>query len=147
MYGEKNGMPKKTHSCDYRVCYADTDLMDRVYYANYFVIAERARTEFLRDVGHSYKSIEASGVFFPVRSCDARYRDYAEYDDLLECRSRIGRMRHATLTFVTWICRADRDKPLVTVNVELACVGRNGKPSVIPDELRQALLPYLEEEE
>ena len=136
----------KTHSCQYRVCYADTDLMDRVYYANYFVIAERARTEFLRDVGHSYKSIEASGIFFPVRSCQARYFNYAEYDDLLECRSHIGKMRHATLTFVTEIWRADCDKPLVTATVELACVGSNGKPCVIPDGLRQVLQPYLAEE-
>jgi tol-pal system-associated acyl-CoA thioesterase len=135
----------KTHSCAYRVCYADTDLMDRVYYANYFVIAERARTEFLRDVGHSYKSIEASGVFFPVRSCDARYHNYAEYDDLLECRSHIGKMRHATLSFVTEIRRGDEAKPLVVATVELACVGQNGKPCVIPDNLRQALLPYVEE--
>ncbi len=138
-------MPK-THSCSYRVCYADTDLMDRVYYANYFVIAERARSEFLRDIGHSYKSIEASNVFFPVRSCDARYHGYAEYDDLLECRSHIGRMRHATLTFVTEIRRADCEKPLVVATVELACVGADGKPRVIPDELRQALLPYHAEE-
>lgn len=137
-------MPK-THSCHYRVCYADTDLMDRVYYANYFVIAERARTEFLRDVGHSYKSIEAAGIFFPVRSCSARYFNYAEYDDLLECRSYIEKMRHATLTFVTEIRRGDADKPLVTATVELACVGDNGKPCVIPDALRQALLPYLME--
>ncbi len=138
-------MPHKTHSCAYRVCYADTDLMDRVYYANYFVIAERSRTEFLRDVGHSYKSIEAAEVFFPVRSCGARYHSYAEYDDLLECRSHIGKMRHATLTFVTEIRRADRETPLVVATVELACVGEGGKPRVIPEELRAALSPYAGE--
>ncbi|MCC8116954.1 MAG: hypothetical protein LIP18_07385 [Planctomycetes bacterium] len=46
-------MPE-THLPTYRVSYADTDRMDRVYYANYFVIAERARTEFLGDGGHAY---------------------------------------------------------------------------------------------
>lgn len=138
-------MPQ-VHSCTYRVCYADTDLMQRVYYANYLVFAERARTEFLRDVGYSYKSIEADGCFFPVRSCQARYFNYAEYDDLLEFRSYIGRMRHATLTFVTDICRGDAAKPLVTATVELACVGRNGKPCVIPEVLREALAPYLAEQ-
>ena len=139
-------MPK-FHSCTCRVCYADTDCMGRVYYANYFVIAERARTEFLRDIGHSYKSVEASGIFFPVRSCDARYRGYAEYDDLLECRSHIGTLRHATLAFVTEIRRAGEEKPLVTATVELACVGADGKPRVIPDALREALRPYCAEKE
>lgn len=136
-------MPQ-VHSCTYRVCYADTDLMQRVYYANYLVYAERARTEFLRDVGHSYKSIEADGCFFPVRSCHARYFNYAEYDDLLEFRTHVGKMRHATLTFVTDICRGD-EKPLVTATVELACVGRNGKPCVIPEVLREALVPFVAE--
>ena len=136
-------MPK-THSCPYRVCYADTDLMGRVYYANYLVIAERARTEFLRDVGHPYREIEASGCFFPVRKCQVRYHNYAVYDDLLECRSHIGRLSHATLTFVTEIRRADTEKPLVTAEVELACVGENGRPRVIPDALRDAMAPYME---
>ncbi len=137
-------MPKN-HITNYRVSYADTDRMDRVYYANYFVIAERARTEFLRDVGHAYKDIEESGCLFPVRNCHARYRGYAVYDDLLECRSHIGAMRHATLTFVTDIRRAGTDAPLVVATVELACVGENGKPRVIPEALRDALLPYLAE--
>ncbi len=137
----------KVHSCAYRVSYADTDRMGRVYYANYFVIAERARTEFLREVGHAYRAIEEGGIFFPVRSCGARFFNYAVYDDALECRSRIGKMRHATLTFVTEIFRAGEEAPLVAATVELACVGGNGKPRVIPEELRRALTPYLAEEE
>lgn len=132
------------HTCPYRVSYGDTDRMGRVYYANYLEICERARTEFLRDVGHSYKSIEESGCIFPVRSCQVRYHGYAVYDDLLECRSRITRLSHATLTFTTDIHRADADKPLVVASVELACIGDNGKPRVIPDALRQALRPYLD---
>lgn len=136
-------MPQR-HVCTYRVSYADTDRMDRVYYANYFEICERARTEFLRAVGFPYREIEERGLFFPVRSCQARYHDYAVYDDELICRSHIGRLRHATLAFVTEIFRGEGEKPLVAATVELACVGRNGKPCVIPEELREALLPYLD---
>lgn len=133
------------HSCAYRVCYGDTDRMNRVYYANYFEIAERARTEFLRDVGFPYRTIEEGGIFFPVRSCHARYHGYAVYDDLLTCRSHIGKMSHATLAFVTEVFRDGEEKPLVVATVELACIGENGKPRVIPDELRDALDPYLAE--
>lgn len=134
----------KRHVFPYRVCYADTDRMDRVYYANYLVICERARTEFLREVGHSYKGIEEAGCFFPVRQCQVRYFNYAVYDDELECRSHIGRMRHATLAFVTEIFRKGEEKPLVAATVELACVGQNGKPCVIPEALRDALDAYIE---
>ncbi|MCC8191095.1 MAG: acyl-CoA thioesterase [Planctomycetes bacterium] len=136
-------MPERYHTCFYRVSYGDTDRMDRVYYANYLEICERARTEFLRDVGHSYRSIEESGLFFPVRSCQVRYYGFAVYDDELRCRSHIGRLRHATLAFVTEIFRGDEAKPLTVATVELACIGGNGKPTVIPEALRNALAPYV----
>ena len=135
----------KTHECRYRVSYGDTDRMDRVYYANYLEICERARTEFLRDIGFPYREFEARGWMFPVRKCEVRYFGFAVYDDLLVCRSRISRLSHATLTFVTDMFREGEDKALVSAGVELACVGRNGKPCVIPTDLREALLPYLEE--
>ncbi len=136
------------HTCSYRVSYADTDRMDRVYYANYFEICERARTEFLRSVGHPYSAIEEEeGCFFPVRNCQARYRGYAVYDDLLICKSHIARLRHATLTFATDIHRGDDPDPLVSATVELACVDRSGKPRVIPETLRAALEPYLRDGE
>ncbi len=132
------------HICRYRVSYGDTDRMGRVYYANYLEICERARTEFLRDIGHPYKSIEESGCLFPVRSCQVRYYNAAVYDDLLECRSRISRMRHATLVFTTDIHRDGEDHALVTAHVELACVDPAGKPRILPESLKNALTPYLE---
>lgn len=130
------------HECEYRVSYADTDKMGRVYYANYLVICERARTEFLRDVGYPYRTMEAEGFFFPVRQCSVRYYGWAEYDDLLVCRSYVGRMKHATLTVVTEICRGDDRKVLAVGEVELACVNADGKPSVLPEALRAAVEPY-----
>jgi len=46
------------NTVEIRVRYADTDQMGVVYYANYFVWLEIARTEFLRQLGIDYKSIE-----------------------------------------------------------------------------------------
>lgn len=131
------------HHCTYRVSYGDTDRMDRVYYANYLEICERARTEFLRDIGFPYREIEERGWIFPVRKCEVRYFSYAVYDDLLDCRSHISRISHATLTFKTELLRKGEDKVLVAANVELACVGENGKPCVIPEPLKEALKPYI----
>ncbi len=133
------------HHCQYRVSYGDTDRMDRVYYANYLEICERARTEFLRDIGFPYREIEERGWMFPVRKCEVRYFSYAVYDDMLDCRSHISRLSHATLTFKTELLRKGEDKVLVAANVELACVGENGKPCVIPAELKEALVPYISE--
>ena len=53
------------NTTQYRVCYADTDQMGVVYYANYFMLFERARTELLRLNGLSYKEIEEQGFMLP----------------------------------------------------------------------------------
>ena len=45
-----------------RVRYADTDQMAVVYYANYFVWFEVARTDWLRETGWSYREMEADGI-------------------------------------------------------------------------------------
>ncbi|MDR1535059.1 MAG: acyl-CoA thioesterase [Planctomycetota bacterium] len=136
-------MPE-AHLFTYRVSYGDTDRMDRVYYANYLEICERARGELLRTAGFPYRKIEDEGFFFPVRRCRARYFGWAVYDDLLLCRTRITRFRHATLVFATDIFRGESGKPLVSAEVELACVDADGKPRLIPAKLRASLASYAE---
>lgn len=133
------------HVSHYRVSYGDTDRMNRVYYANYLEICERARTEMLRDIGFPYRELEARGLFFPVRSCQVRYYGYATYDDLLICRTTATKLTHATLSLTTEIWRDDCAKPLVVATVELACVGEAGKPRPLPDEIRRAVGPYARE--
>ena len=81
---------------NYRVPYADTDQMGVVYYANFFVYFERVRNEVLRDMGVTYKELEARGIFLPVLESYCRYLQPARYDDLLEIRGRfecVGRTR------------------------------------------------------
>ena len=49
-----------------RVRYAETDRMGVVYYANYFIWFEVARTDLLRHLGWSYREMEGTGVMLPV---------------------------------------------------------------------------------
>src|SRR6187402_2841716 len=75
-----------------RVRYAETDQMGVVYYANYFVWFEVARTDLLRTLGWTYREMEASGVMLPVIEASCQYKQPARYDDELEIRTR-GVMR------------------------------------------------------
>ncbi len=87
--------PEKTRM-EYRVPYADTDQMGVVYYANYLVYFERMRNELLRDLGVTYKEMEAQGIMLPVLEAHCDYLKPARYDDLLEIRGwseTIGRTR------------------------------------------------------
>ena len=45
-----------------RVRYAETDKMGVVYYANYLVWFEVARTDLLRQFGWTYREMEQTGV-------------------------------------------------------------------------------------
>lgn len=64
-----------------RIRYADTDQMGYMYYGNYATMYEVARTEMLRSLGMSYKSMEQDGVMMPVLELKCKYIKPALYDD------------------------------------------------------------------
>ena len=83
-----------------RVYYEDTDSGGVVYYANYLKYIERGRTEFLRELGFNQDQlISQDNILFIVRSIEANYLSPAFLDDLIEVRSEIKSVSHASLIF------------------------------------------------
>ena len=73
-----------THRFDLRVYYEDTDLAGIVYYANYLKFIERARTEFVREMGIDQTALKAEeGIVFAVRRVEADYLSPGRFDDEL----------------------------------------------------------------
>src|ERR1700743_1732295 len=72
-----------------RVRYAETDQMNVVYHGNYAQYFEVGRVESIRQLGLSYKEVEASGIVMPVIECTAKFIRPAHYDDLLTIRTTI----------------------------------------------------------
>ena len=66
-----------------RVRYGETDKMGIVYYGNYATYLEQGRTEWLRDIGFSYKWMEDNGIHLPVVELSVKYKAPARYDDVL----------------------------------------------------------------
>jgi acyl-CoA thioester hydrolase len=64
-----------------------------VYYANYFVYFEMARSELLREAGIPYPKLEERGVLLPVVAAHCEYKKPARYDDLLQIVSRCAEIR------------------------------------------------------
>ncbi|NQU42080.1 acyl-CoA thioesterase [bacterium] len=95
-----------------RVTYRDTDQMGYVYYANYLVYFEMARTELLRNLGSTYRECEEKGVFLPVIEASCRYHAPARYDDLIEIRAKVTRWTRAALDF-DYECRRTSDRTLL----------------------------------
>src|SRR6187455_1309935 len=67
-----------------RVYWEDTDGGGVVYYANYLKFMERARTEWLRSMGHSQSELANTyGYVFAVAEVKVNYRKPARLDDEL----------------------------------------------------------------
>src|SRR6187455_3864891 len=65
-----------------RVYWEDTDGGGLVYYANYLKFMERARTEWLRSMGHSQSELASTyGYVFAVAEVKVNYRKPARLDD------------------------------------------------------------------
>jgi len=72
-----------------RVRYAETDQMNVVYYGNYAQYFEVGRVESIRNLGITYKDMEASGVIMPVVEMHVKYLRSAKYDDLLTIKTTL----------------------------------------------------------
>ena len=128
------------HAFTLRVYYEDTDLAGIVYYANYLKYFERARTEWLRALGHGQQAlIDQRGLLFAVRSVQLEYIAPARLDDLLAVELRVDRVRRASLDFAQSIRRNDEDTELCTAQVRVACLeAERFRPAVIPDDIKES---------
>lgn len=125
------------HQIQIRVYYEDTDLAGIVYYANYLRFIERARTEWVRELGIDQARLKAeTGVVFAVRRVEADYLSPARFDDLLTVTTAPARIRPASITVDQQVLRADM--LLFTARVTLAALGSNMRPVRLPAALMVA---------
>jgi acyl-CoA thioester hydrolase len=133
--------PVHRHSC--RVLYGDTDVGGVVYYANYLRYFEAGRTEYMRELVASYRSLEEQGFILPVVECHARYKASARYDDLLVIETSLAEVRPASCRFTYRISRED-GKTLVLGSTTHAAVDRDGKLAKLPAEVAARLRQLTE---
>ena len=134
------------HRLPIRVYYEDTDTAGIVYYANYLKFAERARSEMLRVAGiNQSEMVKRYGMAFAVRNCAIDFRAPARLDDLIEVRSRFTELAGATVSVVQAIWRDAEE--LVRLDVRVACLRENGRPTRVPAALRRALQPFIQSRE
>jgi acyl-CoA thioester hydrolase len=123
----------------YRVIYGDTDQMGVVYYANYLRWFEIGRSEFLRQLGTPYGSIEMRGTHFPVAEVTCRYLKFARYDDLVTIETQLTSVARASLIFGYRILRSSEDVLLAVGSTKHACVDGQGRVIRIAQDLRKLL--------
>ncbi|CUH64265.1 Acyl-CoA thioester hydrolase YbgC [Thalassovita gelatinovora] len=125
-----------THELTIRVYYEDTDMAGIVYYANYLRYIERARSEWVRELGIDQRAMkDQDGLVFVVRRIEADYLASAKLDDLLVVETET-----VQLTGVRWILeqRVKRDEDvLFHAIVTVVVMTETGHPSRMPATVRQ----------
>jgi len=128
-------MPSTPYKHTIRVYYEDTDAGGIVYYANYLKFFERARTEWLRELGINQQFFLQQKLGFVVRRVEMDNLASAKLDDLLEVDSSIITLKRASLIFQQQIFNQTQQL-LCTAEVRVACVDfNNNKPCAIPESI------------
>ena len=131
-----------------RVYWEDTDAGGVVFYANYLKFFERARTEWLRALGHEQERLRTeSGVVFVVTDTSLRYLQPARLDDLLSVTVDIKHAGRAQLTISqqAWRVPVQSSTPqpealLAEGTIRIGCVDAGTfRPQRIPNSIADTL--------
>jgi acyl-CoA thioester hydrolase len=125
-----------------RIYYEDTDAGGVVYHANYIKYFERARTEWLRQVGYSQARLARDeGLLFSVVELDTVFRRPARLDDELVVRSAVGLSGRASVLFTHEARLGTAEGELIASGrVKVACIdAASFRPRRLPDWLLERL--------
>ena len=121
------------HSIDIAVRYSETDAMSFVHHSNYLTYFELGRTELFRAQGGSYRRMEELGLFLVVVKFQVHYRKPARFDDRLTLHTEVTRTTPARVEHGYHLMRGEEE--ICTASSVIACVGRDGQPMRIPENL------------
>ncbi len=120
-----------------RVRYAETDKMGVVYYANYFVWFEVARTDLLRTMGWSYREMEQAGVSLPVIEAHCEYLRPARYDDELDVKTEGRMLSPVRMEFIYEVVHREGQVTAASGRTVHAALDRAGRPCRLPERVRE----------
>lgn len=115
-----------------RVYWEDTDAGGVVYHASYLRFLERARTEWLRDMGVAQQAVkDEHGIVMVVREMRIDFLKPARLDDLLSATAVLTERRRASFLVAQELFRGE--ECLVRAEVRAACVTANEfRPCALP---------------
>lgn len=132
-------MPEADFSLPVRVYYQDTDAGGVVYHATHLHFLERARYEWLRELGFTANSlIENHDVLFMIRSLEIEYSKPATLDNLLSVTVKVTHVGRSRITLFQEILL--ENIKLVSATIHVVCVGvATLKPVSLPIPLREKI--------
>ena len=127
-----------TFTFNLKVYYEDTDAGGVVYYANYLKFMERARSDALKSLGFTNKSlIEENGTYIIVKSCNINYIKPALLEDDLEIKSNIKEITKTSFFMLQKVFKGNDQ--ITEAGIHLVTINKKGKPVKIPKRLKEEL--------
>jgi acyl-CoA thioester hydrolase len=125
----------QTHHFDIRVYYEDTDAGGVVYHSNYLNFFERARTEWLRELGTEQDSLLEQSIGFVVSELNIKYHVSARFNQLLCIKTQVVKLARASLVFKQQLFD-QQQVCLVSAQVKVACIHmKKMRPLAIPSNI------------
>lgn len=123
-----------------RIYLEDTDAGGIVYHANYLKFMERARTEFLRNVGLEQSGTYRQDIAFVVHSMSVEFVRPARLDDVIVADCEVLSIGGARLEFRQRVCNEAVDVEYCRAVVTVACISyQSQRPRRIPASMREQL--------
>lgn len=131
--------PLFTFSFPQRIYYEDTDASGIVYHGQYVKYLERARTEWLRQLGFNNGELERKfKMVWVVNEITLNFLKPSRLDDLLDVSVAIESMGRVRVCFYQEIKRGD--ELILKARVSLAIVSSDSlKPIEMPADLKRKL--------
>ncbi|MAH84681.1 MAG: hypothetical protein CBB68_10155 [Rhodospirillaceae bacterium TMED8] len=129
------------HGCFVRDYCEEIESDGIVCYANYLRYAERAKAEMIRAAGFANSKLMAKNCFaMGVRRCNTEYMCSGLLEDSLEVNIVLTRVGGATLSKIQ--SEKLKDENLVKMDFKFGCIKQDGRPSRLPEALRNELAQH-----
>lgn len=110
---------------NFRVRYQETDKMGIVHHSVYYIWFEVGRTEWMRELGLTYRECEGKGWLLPLVECEAKFLSPAYYDDLVEVATELVPHEGASFYFNYRVTNLETKKLLATGFTKHVCIDEN----------------------
>ncbi|MBF0460553.1 MAG: tol-pal system-associated acyl-CoA thioesterase [Magnetococcales bacterium] len=127
---------KKAFLWPIRVYYEETDAGGVVYHSRYLNFMERARTEWLRQLGFGQEQLHREqGLLFAVTKMEVQFLAPARLDDLLTVATWLQERKPASLVLRQMVQRDQDQRHLVGAVVRIAALDSRFRPTRLPEGL------------
>ncbi|HWP46604.1 MAG TPA: thioesterase family protein [Candidatus Limnocylindrales bacterium] len=135
----------KTFSFFLKVRKYELDSFGHVNNAVYFHYLETAIDEAMSSLGYTVPRLKELGIIILVKELNIKFKHPALLGDELEVRSYVSEARRVRGTWHQQIINRKTSKVLVEAYNTGVFLDLEGKPTKIPQEIVEALLPYTKQ--